>query len=156
MKVESSFQVLGETIHITSKYLSQEARTSSRETKAKGLEVELLKLRKDLIAALDEANTTKEKAKVLSDNLKAERQLTLEKDEHLQAVKERVKTIVAKSVKAFQQTKKYNTVLFSWYYKSFELLWRFLVKHPTVVDLEELDFEVVDKEMVAVKAAQAS
>ena len=102
LKVESSFQVLGETIHITSKYLSQEARTSSRETKAKDLEVELLKLRKDLIAAMDKANTTKEKAKVLFDNLRAERQLTLEKEEHLQAVKERVKTITAKSVEAFQ------------------------------------------------------
>ena len=39
------------------------------------------KLRKDLIAAMDEANTYKEKAKVLFDYLKAERQLTLEKVE---------------------------------------------------------------------------
>ena len=33
---------------------------------------------------------------------------------------------------------------------------RFLVKHPIGVDLEELDLEVVDKEMVADEAAQAS
>ena len=59
-------------------------------------------------------------------------------------------------VEAFQQTKKYNTVLFSWYYKEFELLRRFLVNHPTDIDLEELDFEVVDKEMAIDKAAQAS
>ena len=51
------------------------------EAKAKGLEAELLKLSKDLIAAMDEANTAKEKAKVLSDDQRAERQLTLEKDE---------------------------------------------------------------------------
>ena len=31
------------------------------------------KLRKDLISAMDEANTTKEKEKVLSDDLRAER-----------------------------------------------------------------------------------
>ena len=53
---------------------------SSTEAKAKGLEMELLKLRKDLIAAMDEANTAKEKAKVLSDDLRVERQLTLKKD----------------------------------------------------------------------------
>ena len=53
---------------------------SSTEAKAKGLEVELSKLRKDLIVAMDEANTTKEKAKVLSDDLRVERQLTLKKD----------------------------------------------------------------------------
>jgi len=67
-----------------------------------------------------------------------------------------VKTVAAKSVDAFQQTKEYNTMLFSWYYKGFELLRCFLVKHPTGVDLEELDLEVVDKEMAADKAAQAS
>ena len=70
---------------------------------------------------MDEANTVKEKAKVLGDDLKAERQLTLEKDEQLQVAKEKIKTVAAKAVKAFQQTEKYNTVLFNWYYKGFEL-----------------------------------
>ena len=46
---------------------------SSTKTKAKGLEVELSKLRKDLIAAMDESNTAKEKAKGLSDDLRAKR-----------------------------------------------------------------------------------
>ena len=49
LKVGSSFKVLEETIHITSKYV----------------------------------NTVREKAKVLSDDLRAERQPTLEKDEQL-------------------------------------------------------------------------
>ena len=59
-------------------------------------------MRKDLISAMDEANTSKEKVKVLSDDLRAERQLTLEKDEQLEATKERVKTIATKSVEAFK------------------------------------------------------
>ena len=80
LKVGSSFQVLGETIHITSEYLSQEVRASSSESKAKDLEMELSKLRKDLIMAMDDPNSAKEKAKVLSNDLKAKRQLTLEKD----------------------------------------------------------------------------
>lgn len=83
LKLRSSFQVLGETIHITSEYLSQEARASSMESLAKGLKVDLSKLRKDLIMAMDDANSAKEKAKVLSDDLRVERQLTLEKDEQL-------------------------------------------------------------------------
>ena len=41
----------------------------------------------------------------------------------LQVAKEKVKIIAAKAVEAFQQTDEYNTVLFSWYYKGFELLW---------------------------------
>ena len=114
------------------------------------------KLKKDLISTMDEANTAKEKARVLSDDMRAERQLTLEKEEQLQAAKERVKTIAAKSVKAFQQTDKYNTVLFNWYYKGFKLLRRYIVKHPTEVDLESLDLEVVDQEIAQDKAAQVT
>ena len=48
-------------------------------------EAENPKLRRGLISAMDEANTTKEKAKALVDDLKVEKQLTVEKDEQLQA-----------------------------------------------------------------------
>ena len=56
----------------------------------------------------------------------------------------------------FQTTDEYNTVLFSWYFKGFELLRRYLVKHPSGVDLEKLDLEEVDQEMAADEAAQSS
>ena len=65
------------------------------------LEVENSKLKRGLIVAMDEANAIKEKAKTLSDDLRAEWQLTLEKDEQLLAAKEKLKTIVAKAVEAF-------------------------------------------------------
>ena len=45
---------------------------------------------------------------------------------------------------------------FSWYYKGFELLLLFLVKHPSGVNLEELDLEAMDKEMAADEVAQMS
>ena len=57
------------------------------------------------MASIDKANTCKEKAKVLFDDLRAERKLTLEKDEQLLAAKEKNKTVAAKSVEALQQTK---------------------------------------------------
>ena len=60
------------------------------------------------------------------------------------------------AIRAFQLTKEYNTVLFSWYYKGFELLRRYLVKHPSRVNLENLDFEEVDKEMEVDEAAQVA
>ena len=67
-----------------------------------------------------------------------------------------MKTIAARSVEAFQQTEEYSTVLFSWYFKGFELLRRYLVKYPTGVDLPNLDLEVVDQVMAADEAAQSS
>ena len=65
------------------------------------MEVENSKLKKDLIVVMDEANTIKEKAKTLGDDRRAERHLTLEKDEQLQTVKKKVKTVAAKAVEAF-------------------------------------------------------
>ena len=40
----------------------------------------------------------------MGDNLRAKRQLTLEKDEQLQATKEKINTITTKAIEAFQQT----------------------------------------------------
>ena len=47
-------------------------------------------------------------------------------------------------------------MLFCWYFKGFELLRRYFVKHLTGVDLENLDLEEVDKEMVADDASQST
>ena len=44
----------------------------------------------------------KEKLRVMGDDLKAERQLMVEKDEQLLTTKEKIKTTVAKAVEAFQ------------------------------------------------------
>ena len=44
-------------------------------------------------------------------------------------------------------------MLFSWYFKGFELLRRYMVKHPSGVNMESLDLEEVDKEMALDEAA---
>ena len=43
-------------------------------------------------------------------------------------------------------------MLFSWYFKGFELLRRYFIKHPSGVNLENLDLEEVDKEMAVDEA----
>ena len=120
------------------------------------LEAENSTLKKDLIGSMSEANGLKEKVKSLSDDLRAERQLCMEKDDQLSGAKEKLKTVAAKPIEAFQQTDEYNTVLFSWYFKGFELLRRYLAKHPPGIDLDSLDLEEVDREMTAEEAAPSS
>ena len=66
-----------------------------------------------------------------------------------------MKIDVTKAVTAFQITEEYNTILFQWYFKGFELLRRCMIKHGPGMDLENLDFEAVDKEMKEDDAAQA-
>ena len=139
-------------MHIASEYLIQEAKLASLLSRVQALEGENSKLKKSLIDSMDEATTLKEKVKALGDDLRVERQLHVEKDEHLQNARESLKTIAARSVEAFQTTEEYNTVLFSWYFKGFELLRRYMAKHPTGVDIGNLDLEDVDKEMAADEA----
>ena len=95
-------KVLGENLHITSKYLASEAKVESARSHASSLEAENSKLRKELIAAMDDANLAKEKLKTLTDELRVERELTKEKDEQLATAKERAKGLTAKAVEGFQ------------------------------------------------------
>ena len=54
---------------------------ASLTSKMEGLEVETSTLKQNLIDSMGEVTTLKEKVKTSSDKLKAEHQLTLEKDE---------------------------------------------------------------------------
>ena len=104
---------------------------------------------------MNNANLAKEKLKTLTEELRVERELTKEKDDQLAVAKERIKGIAIKAIEGFQQIDEYNTVLFSWYFKGFELLRRYFIKHPYGVDLEKLDLEEVDQEMAADEAARS-
>ena len=148
--------MLGESLHLTSEYLASEAKVESVRSHVTTLEAENSKLKKKLIVAMNNANLAKEKLKTLTKELKVEQELTKEKDEQLAAAKERAKRLATKAIEGFQQTEEYNTVLFSWYFKGFELLRRYFIKHPSGVELEKLDLEEVDKEMAADEAAQSS
>lgn len=82
-------------------------------SKVEVLEAEGSHLQKDLIATMDDNNASKEKIKALSEELKAKKLLVTQKDERLVAANQKVKSIVAKVVHAFQLMDKYNMILFS-------------------------------------------
>ena len=105
--------MLGESLHITSEYLASEAKVESARSHASSLEAENSKLRKELIATMDDANQAKEKLQTLTDELRVEQELAKEKDEQIAAARERAKGLAAMAVEGFQQTDKYNTVLFN-------------------------------------------
>ena len=89
--------MLRESLHLTS-----EAKVKSARSHVTTLEAENSKLKKELIVAMNEANLVKEKLKTLTNELRVEQELTLEKDEQLAAAKEKIKGITAKAVEGFQ------------------------------------------------------
>ena len=66
------------------------------------LEAKNSTLKKKFIESMHEVNTLKESSKTLADDLRAERQLTLEKDEQLLVARDKLKTIAARSIEGFQ------------------------------------------------------
>ena len=143
-------------MHITTQYLANEEKAVVANSKVEALEAEASRLRKDLITAMDANNISKEQIKVLTKQLDSKKQLVKQKDELLASTSQRMKAAIAKAVLAFQTTDEYNTIPFQWYFKGFELLRRYLIKHDLGTDLEELDFEAVDKEIEEDKAALAA
>ena len=93
--------MLGESLHITSEYFTQEAKVASLTSQMEALERENSELKENLIVSMDETTSLKAKVKTLDDDLRVERQLTQEKDEQLLSAKEKLKTIAARSVEAF-------------------------------------------------------
>ena len=143
-------------MHITTLYLVNEEKAVMANLKVEVLEVKASGLRNDLGAAIDAFNTSKEQAKVLTEQLESEKQLVKQKDDLFASAAQQMKIAVAKAVTTFQTTEEYNTILFQWYIKGFELLRRYMIKHGLGTDLENLDFEAVDKEIEEDEAAQAS
>ena len=146
----------GKARHITSQYLVSEEKAMMATSKVEALEAEALGLRKDLIVAKDVNNLSKEKIKALIKELNAEKQLVKQRDEQLATVNQKMKSVVAKAIHAFQLTEEYNAILFGWYFKGFELLRRYLVKHGPETDLKDLDFVAIDKEIKADEAVQVA
>ena len=143
-------------MHITSQYLANKEKAVMGTSKVEALEAEALGLRRDLIVVMDTYNTSKEQIKALTEQLDSEKLLVKQKDDLLASASQRRKAVVTKAVHAFQTIDDYNTIMFGWYFKGFELLRRYMIKHGLGTNLEELDFEAVDKEIEADKAAQAA
>ena len=80
-----SFKVLGESLCLTKNYHNSEEKIVVVNSKLESVEVEIFRLRKDLIEAMNKANKAREKAKELNAVLRVEKMLIIQKDEEIQA-----------------------------------------------------------------------
>ncbi|XP_030936464.1 uncharacterized protein LOC115961667 [Quercus lobata] len=110
--VHKLVQVLGETMHITSQYLLNEKKAVVATFKAEALKAEAFGLRRDLIMAMDVNNTSKENIQALTEQLNTERLLVKQKDKQIVTANQKIKSVIAKAIHAFQLTDEYNAVLF--------------------------------------------
>ena len=90
---------------ITTNFLSTEEKTVVANSKLEFVKAKSLKLRKDMIVAMDETNKVNEKIRELIEALHVEKMLVVQKDEEIQVALLRTNVEKDKVVQKFMQLK---------------------------------------------------
>ena len=136
-------------------YLSNKEKVVMANSKNEFVEAESSKLRKDLIETMDETNKVKVKIEELNEALRVEKMLVIQKDKDIQATLLRTDFEREKIIQQFIKSKHFSDLQFIQYYKGFELLHRWIMKHHNhAVDFSILDYETIDTEIIPDKARE--
>ena len=134
-------------------YLSTKEKVVVANSKVESVEDESSRLRKDFIKAMDEATKAKGKIKELNEVLKVEKLLVAQKDDEIQAALLRIDEEREKVIDQFLKFERFSDLQFIQYYKGFELLHRWTMKHHSqAMDFSNLDFKAIDTEALADEA----
>ena len=98
---------------------------------------------------MNEKNEANQKIKEPIEALHVEKALVVQKDEEIQATLLKTDEERAKVIKKFKGSKEFLDLQFIQYFKGFELLRRWTMKHHSAtVDFSNLDFEKIDTEIL--------
>ena len=89
--------------------------------KLESVKAESSKMRKDLILAMDETDKANEKIRELTEALRVEKALVVQKDEEIQVALLRTNAEKDKVIHKFMQLEQFSDLQFIQYFKGFEL-----------------------------------
>ena len=110
-------------------YLNMEKKVMVANSKVESVEVECSQLRKDLIVAMNERNKVHEKIKELTEALRVEKALVVQKDEEFQVSLLKTDMEKDKVIQKFKQSDDFSGLQFIQYFKGIELLRQWTMKH---------------------------
>ena len=93
-------------------YLNSEEKVVAANSKVDSIEAESLKLRKDLIEAMDQSTKVKENVKELKEALNVEKTLVIQKDEEVQAAFLRMDKEREKVIARFLESNHFSNIQF--------------------------------------------
>ena len=104
---------------------------------------------------MDQATKAKEKVKELSEALELKKILITQKDDKIQATLLKTDEGHEKVIAQFLKSERFSDLQFIQYYKGFELLHKWTMKHHNqAVDFSNLDFETIGIEILADEAKE--
>ena len=93
-------------------YLNNEEKVLVANSKVNSIDTESLKLRKDLIKAMDQLTKAKEKVKELKEALKVEEKLVIQKGEEVQVALLRTDEECEKVITKFLESNRFSNIQF--------------------------------------------
>nr|POF21703.1 hypothetical protein CFP56_26365 [Quercus suber] len=148
-------KLVQESLCITTDYLNVEERVVVATSKVESVEVECSQLKKNLIAVMNERNEANKKITKLTEALRVEKALVVQKDEEIQAALLKTDEERDKVIQKFKQLEEFSDLQFMQYFKGFELLCQWTMKHHSLaIDFSSLDFEKIDTEVLEDKAKE--
>ena len=123
-------------------------------SRVEATKAESSKLKKDLIEAMGEANNAKTKLKEVSDELRTEKMLIIQKDEEIQFAMLKLNSEREKAVAEFLSWKTYSISTFDEYFKGFELFQQRTMKHHIEFDYSNIEFMAIDRKLMADEAIE--
>nr|POE58447.1 glutathione s-transferase t3 [Quercus suber] len=110
------------SLRITTDYLSMEEKIVMASSKAESVKAECSQLKKDLITAMNERNEANQRVKELTESLRVEKALVIQKDEEIQVALLKTDEERENVIQKFKQSEEFLDLQFLQYFKGFELL----------------------------------
>ena len=124
-------------------------------SKVESMEVECSQLKKDLIFVMNGRNEANQKIKEFTKALRGQKALVIQKDEDFHDALLKTDEKRDKIVQKFKQSEEFSDLQFMQYFKGFELLRQWTMKHHSLaIDFSSLDFEKIDTEVLEDKAKE--
>ena len=102
---------------------------------------------------MNQSTKAKKRVKELKEALKVEKKLIIQKDEEVQSTLLKTDEEYEKVIAKFVESDRFSNIQFEQYFKGFELLRRWMIKHHShVANFANLDFEAIDIEILVDEA----
>ena len=142
------FQVLGESLYLSGKYLAYEEKLASFISQMESLSLENALLQDKVTSLESEAKEIQECLKALEKDISTKKAFSRLKDKKIEEVLAKISKASAEAVEKFKDSDEYSNKLCDYYVEGFDIFRKYLARHHPELDFSKLDMEKVEKEIL--------
>ena len=149
------FQVLGESLYLSGKYLAYKEKLASSISQMESLSSENTLLKEKVTSLESKAKETQECLKALEKDVSTEKGFSKLRDKQIEEVLAKILKDGVEVVEKFKDSDEYSNKLCDYYVEGFDHFRKYLAKHHPELDFSKLDMEEVEKEILVDRPFEA-